>query len=118
MTHLPLKYSSLWRRFFELQEQKEQEECETFVELLDEIYENEPPHTQSELAVQSRNEMVQEHYRGLRNEGTRYRFGLGNNANSNRSMDAQSNNSSSNTHGNREANLDIPVGNFNVTLAQ
>lgn len=110
---------SLWRRFFELQEKKEQEECETFTQLLDEIYEEEPTHTESEVALRSRREMIQEHYRGLRNEGITHRFELGgNSASSNGTMDARSNNSSASAHGYREASLDIPVGNFDVTLAQ
>lgn len=62
--------------------------------------------------------MVQEYYRGLRNEGITHRFGLGNNASNSGTMDARSNNSSESNQVYREANLDIPVGNFDVTLAQ
>ena len=121
--------SSLWRRFFELKEQEEQEQQERIVELLEEIYQINTSTVQqgrgtgpveSEQAVRARREMVCEYYRGLREEG-----GSSSSTLSSLPEYMRSNSSMSNDNGNggwngetREANLDIPVGNFHVALPQ
>ena len=138
-THtVPIIYRSLWKRFFELKEQEEQEQQERIVELLEEIYQINTSTTQhgrgtgpveSEQAIRARREMVCDYYRGLR-EGGENSSSLSSSSSSStdyvRSNSSMSNGiSDNNSRGDggwngetREANLDIPVGNFHVALPQ
>jgi hypothetical protein len=94
---------------------------------LEEIYDipssNDIAPIESETAVQARRQMISEYYMGLRNGnggGGGNHFGIiGNNGNSN--VNARSSNDASNwRRDDREhnPNLDIPVGDFHMTLPQ
>mmetsp|Transcript_17575 Transcript_17575/g.22198 ORF Transcript_17575/g.22198 Transcript_17575/m.22198 type:complete len:137 (-) Transcript_17575:17-427(-) len=61
----------LWRRFFELKEQEEQENYESVVEILQELYDGPSLRPiESEQAIQTRREMMRDYYRGLRSSNT------------------------------------------------
>ncbi len=99
-----------------MKEQQEQQECEnTIEEIITQVFhENESSFRpiESEQAVKSRREMMDEYYRGL--SMTRPRQ-VNNNNNHNNRYYAERNDAIGYR---RNENLDIPVGDFHVALPQ
>ena len=84
------------------------------------------PPVESELAVKERKEMVSRYYRGLRDGNNRNDTHFYNNNNNSSSSSSRTVNGNSTSHtmdsysnnDSHEDDLNIPVGNFHVTLAQ